>query len=67
MSQPTQLLTIKDTAAILAVSTRTVSRLVASGELESIRIGGARRIRSGALEKYINTLQRQQREHAVGF
>ena len=38
------LVTTKHAAEILAVSERTIKNLIASGELESVTIGGARRI-----------------------
>ena len=67
MEPTSPLLTIKDTAAVLAVSPRTVARLVASGELESVRIRGARRIPPAALKRYVDSRQREHREKAVGF
>lgn len=49
----TRLLTLDDAAAQLAVSTRTVRRLVRSGKLRSIRVGQQIRIEPAALELYL--------------
>jgi excisionase family DNA binding protein len=38
------LITVKQAAQILSVSTRTVNYLIADGNLPSVKIGGARRI-----------------------
>lgn len=68
MSSPDQLLlTIHDAASLLAVSPRTVARLVASGEIESIHIGRSLRIRPNALDRFIAARQRAQREKTAGF
>lgn len=48
-----RLLRIEDVAARLAVSRSMAWRLVASGDLRSIRIGGAIRIRPADLEAFI--------------
>ena len=55
MSQgPTRLaLTIGETSAALAVSPRTVRRLIAAGELEPLRIGRAVRISTADLARWI--------------
>lgn len=64
---PETLLTVRDAAALLSVSTRTVARLVDSGAVEAIHIGRCLRIRPSAVERYITALQRNQREKTVGF
>jgi excisionase family DNA binding protein len=46
-----KLLRKKDVARVLACSTRHVERLVASGKLLAIRIGGAVRFRSSDIEQ----------------
>ena len=46
-------LTITETAAALAVSPRTVRRLLASGALEPLRIGRAVRISTASLDHWI--------------
>jgi excisionase family DNA binding protein len=49
----TRLLRIEDVADRLAVSRAMVFKLVAQGDLPSVRIGRAVRIRPGAVEEYI--------------
>lgn len=44
---------IKDTARILAVSERMVRYLVADGQLESFKVGVARRVHGASLRDYI--------------
>jgi excisionase family DNA binding protein len=46
----TRFLTIFEVAAILRISRQTIYRLVHSGELEAIKIGGAYRIPDRALQ-----------------
>lgn len=48
-----RLLTKEDAARLLAVSPRTVDKLIASGEITSLKIGRARRIPRTALCSYI--------------
>jgi excisionase family DNA binding protein len=48
------LLTIAGTARALAVSERTVQRLISTGALPSVRIGDARRVARTDLERYID-------------
>jgi excisionase family DNA binding protein len=50
------LMDTSEAAEVLAVSQRQVERLVASGELPSVRVGGARRIRRADLEAYVAQL-----------
>ena len=52
MSEP-HLLTLDTAAARLAVSVRTVRRLITAGDLPSVRIRAARRILAGDLADYI--------------
>ncbi len=47
-------LTYDDTAVALSVSARTVRRLVSSGELPVVNLGGCRRITRRAIEKYLS-------------
>lgn len=51
--------TIKETAALLCVSTRTVERLVAGGVLDASRVGRAVRVRAQSVLSYLeaNRLQ----------
>jgi len=53
------LLTVKEVAARLRVSATTVWRLVASGDLESVKIGAARRIAPEAVIAYKESLRSQ--------
>jgi excisionase family DNA binding protein len=48
-----QLLSVKDTATYLSVSSRTVRRLIDKGDIPIVRIGGSIRISVGALNAYI--------------
>lgn len=43
-----------EVAEVLRVSPRTVDRLIASGELPSVKIGGSRRIQHEALLNFIS-------------
>lgn len=47
------LLTVRDVAALLAVSAVTVRRLVRAGDLRSIRIGGSIRFDRGEIEALV--------------
>ena len=49
------LLTIPDVAARLKASKRTVSRIIKSGELESIKIRGCRRILPESYDAFIES------------
>lgn len=46
------LLTIKQAAAFLQVTTRTIHAHIATGALESVKVGGSRRIWSDELMKF---------------
>lgn len=50
------LLSVVDAAALLGVSRSTVNRLIAAGELPSVRLNGSRRIRRDALIAYVDAL-----------
>ena len=67
MSSLDPLLNIHEVAKLLSVSPRTVARLVASGNIESIHIGRTRRVRPSAVSRYVDNLQKSEREKAVGF
>lgn len=67
MPQHETLLTVNDVAQLLSVSPRTVNRLITSGAIESVSIGRCRRIRQRAVDRFIDTLQREQRQQEVGF
>lgn len=53
---PDPLLTVPQATEYLngTVSERTLRRLIAGGEIQSLRIGGARRIRVSAMEDYLS-------------
>jgi excisionase family DNA binding protein len=53
--RPRPMLTRDDTAAYLAVSKRTLDRLVHAGELPAYRISGHRRFRVEDLERFIRS------------
>lgn len=53
------LLKVSDVAVKLSVCSKTVRRLVRDGELQSVKIGKARRIPSSALNKYVANLQKR--------
>ncbi len=53
-SEPVCLLTISEAAHRLAVSARTVRRLIATGDLPSVHIRSARRILESDLASYID-------------
>lgn len=62
-----RLLTIDQAARALALSRSTLYRLVRSGDLRTVRIAGKHRIRPRDLDRYLDALQRTQREKAVNF
>jgi excisionase family DNA binding protein len=47
---------VEEAAGMLAVGRDKVYRLIATGELESVKIGGSRRITRAAIEKYLARL-----------
>ena len=49
------MLTRDATAAYLAVSTRTLDRLVQAGDLHAYRVGGHRRFRIADIDSYVNS------------
>jgi excisionase family DNA binding protein len=51
--QAAELLTVREVATSLRVSTMTVYRLIKAGELRSTRVGKGYRIRASDLEKYL--------------
>jgi len=50
------LLSYRQAAAVLGVSVRTITRLVAAGELPSVHVGGIVRIRREDVESYVASL-----------
>lgn len=57
VSEP-MLLTVPEAAAHLRLSRARVFELIASGDLPSLKLGGARRIRRDALLAYLDSLGR---------
>jgi excisionase family DNA binding protein len=51
-----RLLTIKETSGVTRLSEGTIRNLIRCGALDSVKIGSCRRIRAGALEKYLSGL-----------
>ena len=51
--QASPMLTREDTAAYLAVSKRTLDRLVQAGEIPAYRIGGHRRFRIEDIDSFV--------------
>ena len=47
-----------DAAAQLGVTVRRVYQLIASGQLDSVKVGGARRIPHSAIEAFVASLTR---------
>ena len=54
---PRRLLTAEETARRLSIGRTLVYRLMASGDLESVRIGRLRRIPAIALDDYVHRLR----------
>jgi PTS system nitrogen regulatory IIA component len=52
-------LTIKDVAKVLQLSTSTVYKYAEKGKIPSIKIGTARRFTESDIEKYVNTCKVQ--------
>jgi excisionase family DNA binding protein len=50
----TRMLTREDTASYLAVSKRTLDRLIQAGEIPAYRIGGHRRFRVEDIDSFID-------------
>lgn len=50
---PTKLLRVPDAARELAVSVRTVWRLVSLGELDSVRVGRSVRIARASIDQFV--------------
>jgi excisionase family DNA binding protein len=54
---------VEEAAELLAVSRAKVYDLIMTGVLESVKIGGSRRIPRGALEKYVARLSSETAGH----
>jgi excisionase family DNA binding protein len=53
---PFTLLTLKEAAEVLRVSTRTVHRMVGGKELPAFKVGGQWRLRESELQKWLEGL-----------
>lgn len=53
-SQPMKLLTVPQVADRLAVSTRTVYRMVAEGQLETVKVRGCTRIVQDSVARFVD-------------
>lgn len=51
------LLTVEETAGLIGIGRTKVFELIASGVLESVRIGGARRVPTAAVADYVEGLR----------
>lgn len=51
------LLTVEETAGLIGIGRTKVFELIASGVLESVRIGGARRVPTAAVADYVERLR----------
>jgi excisionase family DNA binding protein len=54
------LLTTKEAAEVLGIGRSTVYELMYAGQLESVRIGAARRIPAVALEEFVRRLRERE-------
>jgi excisionase family DNA binding protein len=54
------LLTVEEAAALLRIGRSRVYDLIASGEIESVKIGGSRRVPRDAAEAYVRRLVAEQ-------
>lgn len=64
MIAPKLLLSVAEAGEVLSVGRTTVYTLLASGELESVHIGRARRIPAEALREYVAGLRAAGRDEA---
>lgn len=58
------LLTPEETAEVMGIGRSKVYELLREGALESVRIGGSRRVPTAAVEEYVRRLRGQLRELA---
>jgi excisionase family DNA binding protein len=68
--QERERLSTKEAAAYLGVSTKTIDRMVAAGELESYKVGRLRRFDRSALDAYLDrqrkiAAEERQRRHST--
>ena len=67
MSLEPQLLTVSQTAQVLAVSRSTVYRLIDEGRLSTVTIRSTMRIRPNDIKRFLDEQQRIQHERTVRF
>ncbi len=67
MSETFTAYTVPQTAMALAVSRATIYRLIDDGALECVRVRSKIRVRPNAIKRYLDHLERNARERAVGF
>lgn len=60
------LVTVDDVALSLAVSRRTVYRLIGAGELDAVQIGSARRIPVASVHRFCERRIRESRIDTIG-
>ena len=60
------LYTTVEAARLLGVGRSTVYLLMGEGRLESVKVGGLRRIPAAALEEYVEALRKDQKESVPG-
>ena len=60
------LVTVEEAACTLAVSRRTIYRLLAMSELEAVHIGASCRITVSSLHRYVQRLIRASRLETIG-
>ncbi len=53
MAEPTEILTIREVAAVLKVGTKTIYTMAQSGELPGFKVGGQWRFRRGDIDAWI--------------
>lgn len=51
---PERLLTVREVADVMRVSTMTVYRLIRSGDLHGVRVGRSWRLRGAEIDAYLN-------------
>lgn len=62
---PTLLLRVEEAALRLGIGRTSMYRLVMSGEVESVQIGGLRRIPAPCLEEYVDRLRHRDPDPAA--
>ena len=55
--QPVRLLTLKETADVMQLSTRTLQRMIQQGKMPAFKVGGQWRVNERQLTKWMQGLQ----------